>query len=67
MISAPYWTLAEAADYAKVSIRTISRAVAAGNLRVASGGPPGLRRTREEWVIEWMEGRSRDQNGRSNG
>jgi excisionase family DNA binding protein len=54
-------TKQEAADYARVSVSTIERAIRAGELRAA--GTAGRVLIRREWVDEWIEGRMRGPTG----
>jgi excisionase family DNA binding protein len=60
-VTSPYLTKAEAADYARVSVRTIERAIKAGDLD--AGGIPGRRLIRQEWVDAWLMRAQRDRNG----
>jgi excisionase family DNA binding protein len=60
-VNSPYLTKAEAAGYARVSVRTIERAIKAGDLE--AGGTPGRRLVRQEWVDEWLGRARRDRNG----
>lgn len=46
-------TMAEAAEYASVGLRTINRAIANDELR--SLGKGRMRRIRVEWVDEWLD------------
>lgn len=48
-----YLTRQEAAERARVSIRTIDRALAAGELEHAGGSGYAVR-IRPEWVDEWL-------------
>jgi excisionase family DNA binding protein len=57
-IASPWLTKREAADYARVSMRTLERAMHDGDLRHA--GEAGLAvRIRLEWVDDWLENRGR--------
>jgi excisionase family DNA binding protein len=47
------YTRQEAADYARVSVRTIDRAIAAGKLK--AGGSAGTVRIRPEWLDDWLD------------
>jgi excisionase family DNA binding protein len=57
-MASPYLTKAEAAAYARLSPRTIQRALASGQLR--SAGTEQRRLIRPEWIDEWLERRSDD-------
>ena len=53
---AAYLTKSEAAEYARVSVRTIERAIQHGELHIA--GTRGLIRIRPEWIDAWLEQRA---------
>jgi excisionase family DNA binding protein len=55
--NSPYLTLAEAANYARVSVDTVRRAIYRQELHAA--GTAGLFRIKPEWVDEWLENRNR--------
>jgi excisionase family DNA binding protein len=55
-MTSPYLTIPEAANYARVSVRTIRRAIVADALRYVGNGH--LTRIRPEWVDQWLEQRS---------
>jgi excisionase family DNA binding protein len=56
-VESPYLTLQEAADYARVSVDTLRRAIYRRELHAA--GTAGLFRIKREWVDEWLENRHR--------
>lgn len=53
-----YLSKRDAAAYAGVSLPTIKRAIAAGQLRVVTIGSRPLVRTTRRWVDEWVRGES---------
>ena len=53
------WTLDEVAQRAKVSKKTVLRAIDAGDLQAAPLGEGGALRILEEWFQSWMRDRAR--------
>ena len=51
-----YMTKAEVADYARVSLSTVERAIRSGALR--AGRTRGRVRLKREWVDRWLERRA---------
>lgn len=48
-------TRREAAEYARVSVSTIDRAIRAGRLRASRNGPRGAVRIRLSWLLAWLD------------
>lgn len=51
-----YLTKQEAADYARLHVRTLERAMHANEIRYSGGGGRKVR-IRPEWVDDWLEHR----------
>jgi len=51
-IESPYWTLSEAAVYARRHVNTLRGAARAGELHVVGRGQ---KLTTRRWVDEWLE------------
>jgi hypothetical protein len=56
-------TKAEAAARARVSVRTLERAMAAGELRYSGGRTTYRVLIRPEWLDEWIDRRGIDRGG----
>lgn len=52
------WTVEEIAERAKVSTKTVRRAIDAGDLQAAPLGEGGALRILEEWFLDWMRDRA---------
>ncbi|HMJ04099.1 MAG TPA: helix-turn-helix domain-containing protein [Conexibacter sp.] len=58
-VSDDVWTVDEVAARAKVSKKTVHRAIDAGDLQAAPLGEAGALRILEEWFQDWMRDRAR--------
>ena len=54
IVTSPWLTAEEAADYARTGVKTIYREVRAGRLRSARVGGRKELRLLSEWVDEWL-------------